>query len=690
VPTGISDINPGDWVTANKQLAKDYAGTGDIISMKVKAKDLLTDPSSGEGGYTEEMLYRPSGSGDAIGSNPNSNDNESDPDFDSVEFDEESDSDFDDIDISDFIAKVTNASIPTPRPEPTPVTTPKPAVTGSLRKKASEFAKKTGLSVGRGKAPQLVIDVDNIQPAYVIGSPDVKAYAPSTQATAVKDEMVAMGRELVDQVSDETFAEFVANGTIDGSFDNLSDALAQYTEMNNKANLDLSKLQQAMTPMIDELRNSALENATPEDIKNLAKEIIKTLELSQYSEEEMVDFINNNGSLSLTDMQTHNYQWGTEKLSDEQLAENKLRNFKLKYLREKIESFVDEKTFDTPVGLYDLANYSWMLKNVELNFREVAQIMALRNDPEKIAKIQENADKMVSTGDFRDKMDPLSLSKKINQSIRDKAIRILKKNGFEFDSVKLSDFGDRLIKPGYGKTPISDSSVFGKRILEAFQYIPKSVLLASIDALNANNRRLTIRETKPGVRAHFQDLDLLIRGHSADDLLHEFWHFIQSQNKNIRALEHAWLYGRMVNSDGSLPQLMATGASSKEKAFAVDGLNDSYISKQYPDFRSGRAFFHPKNAFTEVSTTLMQDLFTLPGRYTRPTKRRAVTGNRRSKEIHNNAYFDEATNTWYADSTKTRKIQPHTIYGRNTQQGIDYDFKAFGFGLIMALHDWEA
>jgi hypothetical protein len=86
----------------------------------------------------------------------------------------------------------------------------------------------------------------------------------------------------------------------------------------------------------------------------------------------------------------------------------------------------------------------------------------------------------------------------------------------------------------------------------------------------------------------------------------------------------------------------------------------------------------------------MQDLFTLPGRYTRPGKRYAITGNRRSKEVHSNAYFDEATNTWYADSTKTRKIQPHTIYGRGAQQGIDYDFKAFGFGLIMSLHDWEA
>jgi hypothetical protein len=59
VPEDVDSINPGDWVTTLPQLAKDYAGTGKVISKKVKAKDLLSDPSSGEGAYTEEMVYRP-------------------------------------------------------------------------------------------------------------------------------------------------------------------------------------------------------------------------------------------------------------------------------------------------------------------------------------------------------------------------------------------------------------------------------------------------------------------------------------------------------------------------------------------------------------------------------------------------------------------------------------------------------
>jgi hypothetical protein len=60
VPDGVDSINAGDWVTTLPQLAKDYAGGGGkVISSKVKAKELLADPSSGEGAYTEEMVYRP-------------------------------------------------------------------------------------------------------------------------------------------------------------------------------------------------------------------------------------------------------------------------------------------------------------------------------------------------------------------------------------------------------------------------------------------------------------------------------------------------------------------------------------------------------------------------------------------------------------------------------------------------------
>lgn len=46
IEDGAGDgINNGDYVTPSKQLAKDYAGTGKVVSLKVKMKDLLADDS---------------------------------------------------------------------------------------------------------------------------------------------------------------------------------------------------------------------------------------------------------------------------------------------------------------------------------------------------------------------------------------------------------------------------------------------------------------------------------------------------------------------------------------------------------------------------------------------------------------------------------------------------------------------
>jgi len=49
-------IVPGDFITTNKQLAKDYAGTGKVIEAKVRAGDILDDITEPLG---EEYIYRP-------------------------------------------------------------------------------------------------------------------------------------------------------------------------------------------------------------------------------------------------------------------------------------------------------------------------------------------------------------------------------------------------------------------------------------------------------------------------------------------------------------------------------------------------------------------------------------------------------------------------------------------------------
>jgi hypothetical protein len=51
-------IVPGDFVTTDPRLARDYAGNGRVLQQDVRHRDLVTDPDEWEGG---EHIYRPEG-----------------------------------------------------------------------------------------------------------------------------------------------------------------------------------------------------------------------------------------------------------------------------------------------------------------------------------------------------------------------------------------------------------------------------------------------------------------------------------------------------------------------------------------------------------------------------------------------------------------------------------------------------
>jgi DNA polymerase III epsilon subunit-like protein len=682
-------VSPDSPITEAQQRALQNFADSESLNVSDKAKEALANASTrGEAAkaladiHAEDEADR-ARSNRPLGANPENGTPESfEPDFD----DEESDPDFDDVDLSDFLAEINET--PIPQPAPKPVAKPA-AVAGSVREKASEFSARRRLGMKRNEIPKLAIDVENLTELRIPGAkPRVRAYAPTSEAIEVKDEMVALGRELVDQSLAEVTAELKSEGIIDESFETVDEAVQAFSAMNLEANQELTDTQRLMVPTIRTLRMDAFDELTAEQRKEIANELNSKLGL-EMTEAQVLDFMESGDPIEIKDKSEYNSIWDTEKLSEEQLEANKLINVKRRAVREKIEDLINEKVFKTPVGDYKLTDNEWGIVR-ELHLKELAGIVALQKSDEKLAQIQKLADSMNELGKTRRKFDPDTLTKEINKRLRDKAMKTLKDNGFKFDSVPLSAWDGVLISSGSGRKPISERSALGKMLLEAFQYVPQNVLLASIDMLKINKRKLTIRQTKPHVRAHFEETGLLIRGGTADHLLHEFWHFVQAGNKNIRALEHAWLYGRMADKNGNLPGLIATGASSAEQAFAVNGLNDTYISKQYEDFRSGFAFFHPKNAGTEVTTTLMQDLFTAVGKYSKPNGRTAKTGNGRSTKVYEDPYYDEATGIWYADSTKQTVIQPRLVYGRDASQGIDYDFKAFGFGLLMALHDWDA
>jgi hypothetical protein len=55
-PKTQKEIVAGDYITTNKQLAEAYAGTGHIISKRVKLSDILDDKNEPLG---EEYIYYP-------------------------------------------------------------------------------------------------------------------------------------------------------------------------------------------------------------------------------------------------------------------------------------------------------------------------------------------------------------------------------------------------------------------------------------------------------------------------------------------------------------------------------------------------------------------------------------------------------------------------------------------------------
>jgi hypothetical protein len=57
IPQGVyPEIVPGDYIVIDPQLARDYAGTGEVVSLEVKMGDVLDDVTEPMGG---EYLYRP-------------------------------------------------------------------------------------------------------------------------------------------------------------------------------------------------------------------------------------------------------------------------------------------------------------------------------------------------------------------------------------------------------------------------------------------------------------------------------------------------------------------------------------------------------------------------------------------------------------------------------------------------------
>jgi hypothetical protein len=282
----------------------------------------------------------------------------------------------------------------------------------------------------------------------------------------------------------------------------------------------------------------------------------------------------------------------------------------------------------------------------------------------------------------------------------------MKEQGVEFDNVSFRDFEDRLISTEAG-LPLEPGNTFlsSRALQEAFEFTPRSMILALVKHLKDTNQTLKVRA---GVRrgefrtvAGGYELDLSsirnpLPGQSkvTDTAGHELKHFVQKVVPNVRALEHAWTYDRIVQNAGTpdetMPNIISLPGKKSELTFAAPGVGESYTLKQYSRKNKG-IFLNPHDNSSEVLSTIVQDLFTSPGMVSRgkgATVVSKVPGG--PKKTYKNAFYDEASGEWYTDASKSSKIENVVgSYGRTRESGQDKNIKHFGIGLLMMMNDWS-
>jgi superfamily I DNA/RNA helicase len=304
----------------------------------------------------------------------------------------------------------------------------------------------------------------------------------------------------------------------------------------------------------------------------------------------------------------------------------------------------------------------------------------------------------------------------VHQAERVAAKEALEAAGVQFDNVSLDEFDGLLVTAGK-KAPLNSKSTIkaAEALSEAFKHMPRSNILKMIEHLKENNLKL---EVKAGVkRGHFAPLkngkgyeihlsnrrgkDRRIAAKeeglnpATDVALHELTHFTQKLDPNQRAIEHAWLYDRAVVDAGTdnerLVPIINLNKGGSEQALAIKGMSQPYMAKAYP-FLNRKAFLNPNDEASEVSTMAMQDLFTNPGIASGAYGLSVMgldpeTGEDR---LYPGAFYDPETGKYYRSSSKKTEIEGiKGVFGRNRDEGTDFNVKHLATGMLLALNDWS-
>jgi hypothetical protein len=198
-----------------------------------------------------------------------------------------------------------------------------------------------------------------------------------------------------------------------------------------------------------------------------------------------------------------------------------------------------------------------------------------------------------------------------------------------------------------------------------------------------------------------------------DTMLHELWHFVQFTNPNLRAIESSYMFDKLVDPEtGEVRYDYDTvkGYRSQDKEIGIQGMfQEEYMSKLYPK-KGLNAVLNPEDESTELSTILMQGLFTNPRYSGAPNGRKIyIKDGRASLTLIDSrdesitptgalpmyGYYNPADGKYYKDSAfsipverGTTKIVGTSGYGID-DQGEEDELMGLAFGLMYAFDGGE-
>lgn len=302
------------------------------------------------------------------------------------------------------------------------------------------------------------------------------------------------------------------------------------------------------------------------------------------------------------------------------------------------------------------------------------------------------------------------------QSARDKAISEASKNlgsasvarrkaikealteaGVQLDTVKVADFGDRFSF----RSTSSDIKVpaLKAELDEVFEYMPKPVLEALLES--GAKIEFAGRASRGNMSTIGPDVDGNSRyavntnsrdGSTFEVTLHEMWHVIQAENPDLIPMEHAFLYDRLVDSEGNIPGVRTVfGYSNSREKMILSGNEDPFAShyaqKFYRSTMDQGALLSGSTGHTEVSTVLMQGLFAAPrllrgGNDGTTGKLLMKYGKEtRSLDIGVDVYYNPADGKYYRDSAFSIPVNPSDIAGYAGKMAGQEDTTSMHFAL---------